>query len=573
MARSNFGGSLADFAIQPPSGQSNVVKSQPNVASGTFWSASSGGTQYTDLLIAGVASAVVKSDANGFVTRFQGPDEIREGWVDFGSGVRYYLSAVDGKVNKSALVFNVKDYGATGDGSTDDTTNIMLAITKGAGRIVYFPAGTYIVDATANVGDSSHAVGLRLTAAGTKLLLDQSAIIKVKPNAATRYSAIEVTAADCTIEGGTILGDVGTHTGGTGEWGYGIDINTGADRCTVHNVRVTKCWGDGIVIGDGSSFSGAAEPVDVQIMNVTCEDNRRNNISIIAATRPQIVGGSFINAGLTAFTSPGAGICVEPNSGGSQTVTDAVITGAVCTGNKGRGLFIHGQGNTCTVTVNGVRAAANLADGFACDSSTTRARFQSCTASGNTGVGFSLPSTLGPVELMGCMSESNTTLGYSISSDRAVLTGCVARDNGRDGYYLDTTAVTPQLVGCSSVGNCTAGNASWIREFEVFSVNALLQGCVAELGTNTNKATIGFAVRSGATTGRLVGCTTRGTFSTAAYQGQTDTVTFPVPGVAKASAITAPNTQTAAYVQADVASLKTAIDAIRTALTNYGITA
>lgn len=36
--------------------------------------------------------------------------------------------------------------------------------------------------------------------------------------------------------------------------------------------------------------------------------------------------------------------------------------------------------------------------------------------------------------------------------------------------------------------------------------------------------------------------------------------------------IAAPNTQTASYVQADVASLKTAIDAIRAQLTAAGIT-
>jgi hypothetical protein len=42
--------------------------------------------------------------------------------------------------------------------------------------------------------------------------------------------------------------------------------------------------------------------------------------------------------------------------------------------------------------------------------------------------------------------------------------------------------------------------------------------------------------------------------------------------VARAGAIAAPATQTAAYVQADAQSLKTAIDAIRVALQNVGIT-
>lgn len=59
----------------------------------------------------------------------------------------------------------------------------------------------------------------------------------------------------------------------------------------------------------------------------------------------------------------------------------------------------------------------------------------------------------------------------------------------------------------------------------------------------------------------------------------TDSITVPGPlgqnGVvapARAAAITTPNVQTAAYVQADVVSLKTAIDAIRVALQNAGVT-
>lgn len=42
---------------------------------------------------------------------------------------------------------NVKDYGAVGDGSTDDTSAIQAAITANYGKVLYFPAGTYAVTA------------------------------------------------------------------------------------------------------------------------------------------------------------------------------------------------------------------------------------------------------------------------------------------------------------------------------------------------------------------------------------------------------------------------------------------
>jgi hypothetical protein len=51
------------------------------------------------------------------------------------------------RVNANAGIRNVKNYGATGNGTTDDTTAIRSAITAAAagGGVVYFPAGTYLV--------------------------------------------------------------------------------------------------------------------------------------------------------------------------------------------------------------------------------------------------------------------------------------------------------------------------------------------------------------------------------------------------------------------------------------------
>lgn len=54
---------------------------------------------------------------------------------------------------------NVLDYGATGDGTTDDTSAIQSAITAAAGGTVYFPKGTYLVS---NIGGLNYA--------GTKLI-------------------------------------------------------------------------------------------------------------------------------------------------------------------------------------------------------------------------------------------------------------------------------------------------------------------------------------------------------------------------------------------------------------------
>ena len=59
------------------------------------------------------------------------------------------------------LVFNVKNYGATGDGSTDDTSFISAAITAAAvsGGVVFFPPGTYRITSALTLPHDVSLVG------------------------------------------------------------------------------------------------------------------------------------------------------------------------------------------------------------------------------------------------------------------------------------------------------------------------------------------------------------------------------------------------------------------------------
>jgi len=54
---------------------------------------------------------------------------------------------------------NVLDYGAVGNGTTDDTTAVIAAIAAGTGGVVYFPAGTYKVGVIGNLGFGTKIVG------------------------------------------------------------------------------------------------------------------------------------------------------------------------------------------------------------------------------------------------------------------------------------------------------------------------------------------------------------------------------------------------------------------------------
>jgi hypothetical protein len=73
-------------------------------------------------------------------------------------------------------VFNVKNYGAVGDGSTDDTTAIAaaqaaLALKGTAGGTLYFPTGTYKYTATLRFGVSTTQKNVRISGDGVASVL------------------------------------------------------------------------------------------------------------------------------------------------------------------------------------------------------------------------------------------------------------------------------------------------------------------------------------------------------------------------------------------------------------------
>lgn len=89
MARSWFGGTTADQTVII--GPGGAVLARPKTC--TFWDAQEGGTQYTDLLLNGEGVTTITSAADGFFhTRFQGPDDVTEMWVEGGSGTRFLMT-------------------------------------------------------------------------------------------------------------------------------------------------------------------------------------------------------------------------------------------------------------------------------------------------------------------------------------------------------------------------------------------------------------------------------------------------------------------------------------------------
>ena len=99
------------------------------------------------------------------LSQYEAPSlRVKTGAYDDGRPI-YTFYATPGPAAAVGPVFNVSDYGATGDGVTDDTAAIQAAITAaqtaGGGR-VYLPGGTYLLTAALTISTS----GIILEGAG-----------------------------------------------------------------------------------------------------------------------------------------------------------------------------------------------------------------------------------------------------------------------------------------------------------------------------------------------------------------------------------------------------------------------
>lgn len=121
-------------------------------------------------------------------------------------------------------LFNVKSYGAIGDGSTDDTSAIQAAIDAAAaagGGVVYFPAGTYIVGGA--LQDTSYSnCQLRLPALSLTAVEQVSIEFRgafAPPNSIAVSATITLPVSQSIIKGTLNSGAGGRLIGGQGSTG------------------------------------------------------------------------------------------------------------------------------------------------------------------------------------------------------------------------------------------------------------------------------------------------------------------------------------------------------------------
>lgn len=167
-----------------------------------------------------------------------------------------------------------------------------------------------------------------------------NSVLRVNPTQYNLYVCLNIfNKENVRLSNLTIIGDVDSHLGTGGEWGYNIFI-AGSKNVVIENVVSDKSWGDGIAtslahIDDNTRLNNE----NVLISNCVFDDNRRQGLSLMAGINIRIFNSLFTNTGKTAYTSPGCGIDIEPNYYEDEIVDNVVIDSCELTGGV-RGLQI-----------------------------------------------------------------------------------------------------------------------------------------------------------------------------------------------------------------------------------------
>jgi len=179
---------------------------------------------------------------SNFSWRFNGSSWVALPTPGVASNVAY-TPALTGAVNtdvesKLRESVSVKDFGAVGDGATDDTTEIQAAIdavSAGVGGELYFPAGTYIMNG---------ATGLTLKT-GVMIKGDGMGLTTIKNNTDSwRYVFLCTEGDNVGFESLTIDGNWPTREPVTvdidGLRGEGIVINVGDNAEDINNLKISN---------------------------------------------------------------------------------------------------------------------------------------------------------------------------------------------------------------------------------------------------------------------------------------------------------------------------------------------
>lgn len=209
----------------------------------------------------------------------------------------------------SGPTFSPEQFGARGDGRSDDTGAIQACIDRcPPGGIVRLRRGAvYRIDTNRNPTWNRFG-GLKMK---SRVTLDlNGAELRALPSEHDAGAVVQAPRVDSwrIVGPGRIVGERSIHRGRTGEWGMGIAAFAGRGWTIGPGVEVADCWGDGIYLGPLERPGMFCE--DFLVTGVGVRNCRRNGISVTAGRNGRIENVRVESIG---GANPEGGIDLEPD--------------------------------------------------------------------------------------------------------------------------------------------------------------------------------------------------------------------------------------------------------------------
>jgi len=331
-------------------------------------------------------------------------------------------------------VFNVKVYGAIGDGATDDTTAIQAAINAtnvlgpggvyGFGGIVEMPKGSYKITKTLVMreGVTLRGVG-KGSITGGPTVLDTTTIPSGNP-------------------GILINGDI--LAVGSNGWARVITSNSGSTGLTSSSTTATAhIASHGYANGSTVIISGAAQTEYNGTYTIAVPDGNHFTYTFAGSgTSPATTSGSIRDIQLTDFYLAGRGAAVagtEAEIQGVGNTSQVIIRDLIVARHSGGSVATTGycillEGGMHSSRLEGIITAGGL-NGFSLGASVTSTSLISCFAQLAAGYGYDISGTYN--SLMSCATDSSGISGYILRDAAGIgLYSCGAEGSTRQSVLL-----------------------------------------------------------------------------------------------------------------------------------------
>jgi len=357
--------------------------------------------------------------------------------------------------NRALDTVSVKDFGAVGDGVTDDTTAIQNAINASSG-LVLIPAGTYII-----TSDLTISADIDIALYGT-LQLGTGSVNGITTAVNARGSAIALSsdaASGSYTLGITTSGLSGMAVGDyikissnevydprtsslVGEGALVLDFDSSSitldrplvfDYTTANGAKVSVSEAFTVRISGQGSIIGNDSDTQFGLNLFSCKNSSISGVSVQYCTsslfrlsdcvdsKIEFVTGSYASAPTLGYTTSVYGACknIKVDNITSSNVRHAFTTNNPPSPNAGVPVDVFVSNSVSLGTINS-------GDAFDTHAATWNVNFFNCKSYGSSGIGFNFEASSGSI--VGCEEVDSTNEGFTVRNETFKAGDLIVKD-------------------------------------------------------------------------------------------------------------------------------------------------